>query len=83
MRTQRYQPPSPSFERENSKCNIAPPLGTKCPLVILFGSYKHNCMQRDLFTYRWKDSLQNSFLLQGIMQNISLLSFFSNKNVVV
>ena len=46
MTTERNQPPL--FERENLRHDIVPPLGTKCPFDILFGSYKHTCMQRDL-----------------------------------
>ena len=44
--------PPPFLEREKSRYDIVPPLGTICPFDILFGSYKHNCMQRDLL-YLW------------------------------
>ena len=44
MTTERYQPPL--FEIENSRYDIIPPLGTKCPLDIIFRSYKHAFMQR-------------------------------------
>ena len=50
MTAERYQPPL--FERENSRYDIVPPLGTKCPVDILFGIYRHNCMQSDLL-YLW------------------------------
>ena len=46
----KYQPPF--FEGEISRYDIVPPLGTKCPFDILWGSYKHICMQKDLL-YLW------------------------------
>ena len=50
MTTEIYQPPL--FEIGISRYDIVPPLGTKCPFDILFGSYKHTYMQRDLL-YIW------------------------------
>ena len=44
MTTERYQPPF--FERENSRYNIVPTLGTKCPFDILFGSYKTHLLAK-------------------------------------
>ena len=54
MTTERYQPPL--FERKNSRYDIVPPLGTKCPFDILFGSYLHACMQKNVL-YLWVDTI--------------------------
>ena len=62
MTTERHQPPL--FEKENSRYDIVPPLGTKCPFDIFFRSYKHNCMQRD-FLYLCRD-VENFFSMSDI-----------------
>ena len=82
MTTERYKPPL--FERENSRYDIVPPLGTKCPFDILFGSYKHNCMLRDLL-YLWVEhySTEHFLITMNYEQIITFYQFFSIKVVVI
>ena len=82
MTAERYQPPL--FERENSRYDIVPPLGTKCHFDILFGSYRHNCMQRDLL-YLWVEhySTEHFLITMNYEQNITFYQFFSIKVVVI
>ena len=62
MTSERYQ--LPLFERENLRYDIVPPIGTNCRFYILFETYKHNFIQRDLF-YLWVERYSTEhFLIQ-------------------
>ena len=52
MTTERYQPPD--LKEKIQDTTSFHHKDTKCPFDILVGSYKHNCMQRDLL-HRWDE----------------------------
>ena len=82
MSTEIYYPP-PFFENQNSRYEVFPTLGTKCPYGIFFGSYKHNCMLRDLFmvvTMFYRTFSNNNELCT---KDHLLSFFFSRKGVVM
>ena len=84
MTTERYQPPL--LDKKNSRYDIVPPLGTKCPFDILFGLYKHKhtFMQRDLL-YLWVErwSTEHFLITRNYAQNITFYQFFSIKIIVI
>ena len=79
MTTERYQ--LPFLEREKSRYDIVSALGTKCPFDMFFGSYKHNCVQRDLLYPLMERCPTEHFLsTMNYAQNITFYQCFFYKS---
>ena len=68
---------TPLFQRENSRYDIVQPLGTICPFDILFGSYKHNCIQSySLCLWVERLSIEHYLITMNNERNITFYHFF-------